>query len=252
VIVFEEPSDDRQQKKSVMESTLHRDLKMLYGGSMDDVEVQVDGFRIDAVAGGTLYEIQQASLGALREKVRSLLENHSVVVVKPIACRKLLIRRAIKAGPVVSSRYSPKRESLFDLFVDFVYFVDVFPHQRLTVEVVLTEQEEHRITRVRRRHGPDYRVEDRRLHQVVSTHTLRTLADLRALLPTSLVSPFTTEDLAREAKISRHVAQKMAYCLRKTGAVDCLGKKGRSVLYGVPCERIRNKRSKPKPKSRVG
>jgi hypothetical protein len=223
-----------------MESTIHRQLKLHYGGSLADVEVQVDGFRIDAVVDGRLYEIQQASLGALREKVRTLLTRHSVVVVKPLASRKLLIRRAIKGGPVVSSRYSPTRETLFHLFVDFVYFVDVFPHRRLTLEVVLLEQEEHRITRLRRsRFGPDYRVEDRSLRQVVSTHSLRTLADLRALLPETLVSPFTTEDLAREANIPRWIAQKMAYCLRKTGAVTSLGKRGRAMLYAVPAKRIR-------------
>jgi hypothetical protein len=228
-----------------MESTLHRELKLLYGGSIEDVEVQVDGYRIDAVVDGTLYEIQQASLGALREKVQALLARHSVVVVKPLACRKFLVRRAKKNGPVVSSRYSPLRESVFHLFVDFVYFVDVFPHKRLTLEVVLTEQEEHRITRVRRRRfGPDYRVEDRQLQQIVSTHSLRTLADLRALLPVSLSSPFTTEDLAREAKIPRWIAQKMAYCLRKTGAVESVGKKGRAMLYGLP------QRTPPQKKTR--
>lgn len=218
-----------------MESTLHRDLKLLYGGSPDDVEVMIDGYRIDAVVDGTLYEIQQASLGALRNKVRTLLTNHSVVVVKPLACRKRLIRRAKKNGPIVSTRYSPLRESLLHLFVDLVYFVDVFPHKRLKLEVVLTEQEEHRITKVRRRRfGIDYRVEDRRLVEVVSTHSLKTLSDLRSLIPETLASPFTTEDLAREAKIPRWIAQKMAYCLRKTGAIDTVGKRGRAMLYEVP------------------
>ncbi len=223
-----------------MESTLHRELKLLYGGASEDLEVQVDGFRIDAVVDGTLYEIQQASLGALREKVRTLLKRHSVVVVKPLACRKLLVRRAHKDGPIVSSRYSPTRESVFHLFADMVYFVDVFPHKRLTLEVILTEQEEHRVTKVRkRRFGPDYSVVDRRLGQVVSKLSLRTLADLRALLPVSLHSPFTTEDLAREAGIPRWIAQKMAYCLRETGAVKMLGKNGRCLLYSLPQKRVR-------------
>lgn len=224
----------------VMESTLHRDLKLYYGGSADDTEVQVDGFRIDAVVNGKLYEIQQASLGALRHKVRTLLESHSVVVVKPLASRKLLIRRDTKHGPVVSTRFSPLRESIYHLFVDLVYFVDIFPHKRLRLEVVLTEQEEHRTTRVRRRRrGPDYRVEDRRLQRVVESTTLRTLADLRRLLPATLQSPFTSEDLAREAKIPRWIAQKMAYCLRKTGAATLAGKRGRSLLYAVPKSRAR-------------
>ena len=223
-----------------MESTLHRELKLLYGGSPEDIEVSVDGYRIDAVVDGTLYEIQQASLCAIREKVRDLLERHSVVVVKPLAARKLLIRRAHKDGPIVSTRFSPNRASIFDLFVDLVYFVEVFPHKRLTLEVVLIEQEEHRITKIRRRRSsPDYRVVDRRLRQVVAKYSLRNQADLRSLLPATLESPFTTDDLAREAGIPRWIAQKMAYCLHKTGAIKCLGKRGRVQLYGLPVKRIR-------------
>ncbi len=223
-----------------MESTLHRELKLLYGGSHEETEIEVDGFRIDAVVAGTLYEIQNASLGALRSKVRTLLARYKVVVVKPIACRKLLIRRSKTSGPVVSSRFSPTRQSIYHVFSDFVYFVDVFPHKRLTLEVVLTEQEEHRITRVRRRRfGPDYRVEDRKLTKILSKHSLRTLSDLRALLPATLTTTFTTEDLAREAKIPRWIAQKMAYCLRKTGAIESAGKRGRSMLYELPQRKTR-------------
>jgi hypothetical protein len=217
-----------------METSLHRQMKLFYGGHVDDVEVQVDGYRIDAVVRGRLFEIQQASLSALRDKVRDLLERHRVVVVKPLVSRKLLIRRDQPGGEIVSTRFSPIRESVLHLFEDLVHFVNVFPHPRLTLEVVLTEQEEHRITRVRRRRrGPDYRVQDRLLTQIVSTTKLKTAADLRRLLPASLPPSFTTGDLATHAQIPRWLAQKMAYCLRKTGAIELLGKQRNALLYGV-------------------
>ena len=218
-----------------MESSLHRQLKMLYGGPAADVEVQVDGYRIDAVVRGKLFEIQQASLAALRDKVRSLLERHRVVVVKPLVSRKYLIRRDRPGGDIVSARYSPTRETVLHLFEDLVHFVSVFPHPRLTLEVVLTTQEEHRITRVRRRRrGPDFRVEDRLLVEVVSTQRLKTAADLRKLLPATLPAKFTTGDLALHAAIPRWLAQKMAYCLKKTGAIDVVGKQGNAWIYATP------------------
>jgi len=216
-----------------MESTLHHQLKRLYGGE-SNIEVQVDGYRIDAVVRGRLYEIQQASLSALRDKVRRLLDGHRVVVVKPLVSRKLLIRRDEPGGQVISSRYSPIRETVLHVFEDLVHFVGVFPHPRLTLEVLLTEQEEHRITRARRRRrGPDYRVSDRLLTGVAETCRLRTARDLRKLLPASLPSEFTTLELAAAAGIPRWLAQKMAYCLRKAGAIEVLGKQRRAVLYGI-------------------
>lgn len=218
-----------------MESSLHRQLKLLYGGTPGDVEVQVDGYRIDAVVRGRLFEIQQASLAALRDKVRQLLERHRVVVVKPLISRKYLIRRDRPGGEIVSARYSPTHETVLNIFDDLVHFVTVFPHPRLTLEVVLTDQEEHRITRVRRRRrSPDYRVEDRHLIEVVSSKSLKTASDLRKLLPPTLPARFTTGELALHAEIPRWLAQKMAYCLRKTGAVEVHGKQGNSWLYGIP------------------
>jgi hypothetical protein len=215
-----------------MESSLHRQLKELYGGSPEDCEVTVEGFRIDAVAGGRLVEIQRAALGAIRDKIATLLAGHRVTLVKPIAARTLIVRRQSARGEVTSQRYSPLKRNQFHLFEELVHFGTVFPHPRLELEVVLMEQEERRIARVRRRfNGPDYRVEDRLLLSVVSRHRFRTAADLAALLPRQLPSLFHTQDLAEAAAIPRWLAQKAAYCLARCGAIEAAGKFGRSVLY---------------------
>jgi hypothetical protein len=215
-----------------MESSLHRQLKELYGGSPDDCEVTVRGFRIDAVAGGRLVEIQRAGLSAIRDKIATLLVSHRVTLVKPIAARTLIVRRQSAGGEVASRRYSPLRRSQFHLFEELVHFGTVFPNPRLELEVVLVEQEERRIPRARRRfNGPDYRVEDRLLLSVVSRHRFRTGADLAALLPAQLPAPFHTQDLAEAASIPRWLAQKMVYCLARCGAIEPVGKLSRSMLY---------------------
>lgn len=215
-----------------METTLHRQLKELYGATAADREVAVDGYRIDAVVGDRLVEVQAASLAAIRRKVRVLLERHDVLVVKPLAAQKLLITRQRLGGRVKSTRRSPRHETVYDLFAELVHFTDVFPHPRLTLHVLLTEQEEHRVPRKRRRwRGPDFRVADRRLVAVLCRHEFRTADDLLELLPGALPAEFTTADLARELEIPRWLAQKMAFCLRKTAAIGAAGKSGNAWLY---------------------
>jgi hypothetical protein len=229
-----------------METSLHRQLKALYGGSAEQQEVWVSGFRIDALAtrGKTqrLIEIQSAPLGAIRDKVRQLLEErHTVWVVKPLAARKRLLKRSSPLGEVVSRRTSPLRQDYLHLFQELVNFVNVFPHPRLTLEVLLTEQEEHRVpVQRRRRRGKDYRVTDRLLCGIEGRLSLRTAADLRKLLPAGLAPAFSTADIARQAGIPRWLAQKMAYCLQKTGAVDVVGKQGNAILYAIPDRRKRS------------
>jgi hypothetical protein len=215
-----------------METSLHRQLKSLYSAEPSAQEVRLDAFRIDAVHEGRLIEIQQGSLGAIRPKIRRLLEQHDVLVVKPLAARKLLIRRKRAGGKIVSTRLSPRHETIADLFADLVYFVDVFPHPRLTLEVVLTRQEEHRVTaRKKWWRGPDFRVTDRLLVGIEGRVILKDTADLLRLLPDGLGETFTTQEIARLAPMPRWLAQKMAYCLRKMGAVESLEKRGNSWVY---------------------
>lgn len=215
-----------------METTLHRQLKEFYCGNAAAREVRVGGYRIDAVVDGRLIEIQQASLGALQNKVRSLLEQHDVIVVKPLAAEKTIVRRPRRGAAALGRRSSPKHETIWHLFLDLVHFVEVFPHPRLTLEVLLTEQEEWRIAKKPRRwRGKDYRVEDRLLVGICARHVLRTAGDLLALLPADLADPFTTAQIARTADIPRWLAQKMAYCLHRIGAIDRCGKQKHAWLY---------------------
>ena len=218
-----------------MESSLHRQLKELYGGSAQDCEVRVDGFRIDAVARGRLIEIQRASLAGIRTKLATLLESHRVTLVKPLAARTRIVRRIEVDGPIVSQRYSPLRRTVFHLFEELVHLGSLFPHPRLQLDVVLVEQEEWRIARAKRRfNGPNFRVEDRLLLSVISKQTFKTARDLAGLLPENLPLTFHTQDVAREASLPRWLAQKMVYCLKQSGAIRSVGKTGNSILYS--CE----------------
>jgi hypothetical protein len=124
-----------------VETSLHRELKQRYAGDAARTEVVLDGYRIDAIAHGTLIEIQHGSLVAIRDKIRRLLDKHRVLIVKPIVASKLLVKQDVAGGPAVARRWSPKRGQLLDIFDELVYFTRVFPHRRLTLEVVLVEIE---------------------------------------------------------------------------------------------------------------
>lgn len=217
-----------------METTLHRQLKALYAGDQGRQEARVDGFRIDAVGDGRLIEVQHGSLSAIRRKVARLLEEHDVLVVKPIVLSRLLVKRRRKNGPVQHRRRSPKRGRALDLFHELIYFTRVFPHPRLTLEAPLIDIEEWRYPghgRRRRWRASDYRIEDQRLVAVHETLRLRDAADLRRLAPAPLPTPFHTAHLAEALDVPRWFAQRVAYCFRETGAARPTGKQGNTLLY---------------------
>ncbi len=222
-----------------METSLHRQLKLHYARNAELTEVVVDGFRIDAIGHrGELIEIQHASLAALRDKTRELLQGtkHKLRIVKPILARKRIVTLTQPDGEVLRSRMSPKRGELLDLFEHLVHFSTVFPQKRLTLEVVLIEAEEVRMDRklVKRRRGKRYITIDQRLTTVLASVELKTLKDLLKLLPLASLPPiFDTAELALAIERPRWFAQKVGYCLRKTGAAELAGKRGNAQLYRI-------------------
>jgi hypothetical protein len=217
-----------------METSLHRQLKEIYADADARLEVPLGDYRIDVVSDGELVEIQHGSLAAIRDKVRLLLKEHRVLVVKPLVVLKRLVNQDAKGGRVLSRRLSPKRGSVLSLFDELVYFTQVFPHRNLSLETPLVEIEEWRYPghgRRRRRRDRDHQVEDQKLISVERVLRFRTAADLAALIPDELPSPFHTAHLAKALGQQRWIAQRIAYCLRKTGATIEAGKQGNTRLY---------------------
>jgi len=215
-----------------METSLHRQLKQIYAESEEQTEVRVGRYRIDVVAGDQLIEIQHGSLSALRDKVRNLVPDHRLLVVKPLVVRKLLVKQKSKRGKIISRRMSPKRGGVLDLFDDLVYFTQVFPHPNLVLEVVLVDIEEWRYPRRRTRwRSRDYHVLDQRLVQVHEKFRLQTARDLRQLTSMRLPKRFSTADLAKALEIERWKAQRVAYCFRQIGTTELVGKQGNTLLY---------------------
>jgi len=220
-----------------METTLHRQLKDRYATEGALVEQRLGRFRIDVLQPHQLVEIQLAPLAAIRDKIAALLKKHRVLVVKPIIVRKHLVKRHRAGGRVVSRRRSPKQGTLLDVFEELVHFTRVFPHRRLTLEVLLVEIEEWRCPghgRRRWRRDNDHQVEDQRLIDVLGIHMFHTAVDLCQMLPPDLPQPFHTGHLAEQLGVARWIAQRMAYCLRETGAIQSVGKLCGARLYERP------------------
>jgi len=215
-----------------METSLHRALKERYAdGENGRREVAVEGFRIDAIDdAGRLVEIQSGALGPLRGKLTRLLPEHRLRIVKPVVLKRRVVRKLRRDGPVVSARCSPKRGALVDVFDDLMGVARVFPHSNLEIEVLGVSIDE---VRVPRRRWPGYRVIDRCLGEIQGSTTLARAGDLWALLPACCDrgEPFTTVDLARWLERPLWFAQRVAYCLRLSGAARVVGKTGNRVIY---------------------
>jgi hypothetical protein len=225
-------SPPRRPIATLREGPLHADLKSWYLEPGDEAEVPVDGRQVDIVRGDLLIEIQTRSLASIRSKLESLVKDHPVRLVHPVPAARWIVRVGGRGRHVLGRRRSPRKGRFEDAFYELVSLRGLLAHPNLSLELLLTHEEEvrrHEPGRAWRRRG--WVVVERRLIEVVERRLVGDLLDLRRFLPRSLESPFTTADLAGKLGVSRNLAQKMAYCLREAGGIEAVGKSGNAVLY---------------------
>jgi hypothetical protein len=215
------------------EQPLHAALKQWYARPGGQVEVAVDGFVIDVVRDGLLIEVQVGNFSAIKRKMTRLTQHRPLRLVYPIPREKWLIKKPKQEGGQTERRKSPKRGRLEEVFKELVSFPALLRRETFSLEVVFTQEEElrHHDPSVWRNRG--WVTDERRLLAIVDRYLFEQPADALAVLPDTLPEPFTTADLAESMDGPRWLAQKMAYCLRKMGAIAQIGKRGRSKLYSA-------------------
>ncbi len=215
------------------EGPLHQALKSLYLTGNGEEEVPVGSYVADVRAEDeVLYEIQTGGFAHLKRKLATLIESHRVVLVHPIAAIRYIVKLPVEEEGQASRRKSPKRSSLANIVEELVSIPHLLDHPNFSVEVVLIEEDEIRVfdpQRVRRRGG--WRVVSRQMNHVLERQRISSRQDLYSLIHGPLPEAFSTADLAEAMGQPRRLAQKMAYCLRESGAAELCGKSGNALLY---------------------
>ena len=226
------------------EGSLHRALKERYAVPGSVTEQSVDGFVADVVIGGRIIEIHTGSFWPLKKKLPRLLECFPVTLVYPVAQDRYIVTMPDGADALappdtpIRRRKSPKHDSVFAVFDGLTSIPTLLEHPNLSIDVVMTVEEEIRVKdperngrRRRGRYGRAWTRLDRRLVEVVRTHRLTAMADLFALVDASLPEPFTSLDLTRAMRSPRRRGQQAAFCFREAGVSEVCGKAGNALRY---------------------
>ncbi len=213
------------------EGPLHAAVKAALAQPGDRLEVPVGRYVIDLVrADGELVEVQTAGFGPLGPKLDALLDEHRVRIVHPVPAQRRIVRLD-EHGEVLSSRRSPRKAGVADIFDKLVTFPSLLAHPNLTIEVLLTHEDHVRgvapvTTRRRTRDSGE-----RRLVAVLDRVQLGSPADVLRALPALPDEPFSTRELATLLGCPLMLAQRTAYCLRLMELIEPAGKRGRTPLH---------------------
>jgi hypothetical protein len=216
----------------MQETALHSVLKDLYTKDGDHQEVLVDGYIVDVVSGNILIEIQTRNFYAIRSKIAALIERHPVWLIHTIPQEKWIVYLPQFETGSIHRRKSPFHGRIENVFSELIRIPGILAHPNFSLEILITREEEIRRDDGKgswRRKGVS--IIDRRLIEVLSRRRFDSTNDFLALLPGTLPRAFTNLDLATHLRISKNLAVKMSYCLRKMGGLSVEGKRGRYYLY---------------------
>ncbi len=212
------------------EKSLHSSIKQWYAIPGDRLEVKVDKYIIDLVREDSLIEIQTKNFSAIGNKLRELVKYNKVRLVHPIAIEKYIV--TLEGIERVSTRKSPKKGKLVDLFDELVRIPDLIAEDNFILEILMTKEEEIRCKDGKgswRRKGIS--IVDRVLLEVVEKVSFKEKKDFSIFIPEELQVSFTNKDLAKALKVTVFKARKVSYCLRKMEIIKEIGKCRNELIF---------------------
>ncbi|MDO5602031.1 MAG: hypothetical protein Q4G07_04610 [Oscillospiraceae bacterium] len=213
------------------EKTLHAVCKSYFEPDTAKQEVPVGRFVADCFDGAHITEVQTRSFYPLQKKLAFFLQSYPVTVVKPVIRQRTVFWADPATGVFSQGRKSPKKGRFSDILEDLFWLDGLFPHEGLTVTVLLTDVHD---LRLRDGFGPAGKSHATRQDilpvSLCESVTLRTPAQAAALLP-PLPRPFTLKELQKAACMTPRMAAHAVKFLIRHGLVQKTGKRGNAFLY---------------------
>ncbi len=217
---------------TLQEKTIHEVIKDFYCYDHDFQEQRRGRYIADIAIGQDIWEIQTRAFHRLRGKLDAFLKEYHVTVIYPVAVEKKIYWLEQETGKITGGRRSPRRGCAYDVFHELYAIRPYLQDPNFSIHIVLMDMEEYKLlngwSRDKKRGASRYDRLPGKLRDIVR---IEGISDYACFLPEELPEEFTSEDLAKSARIPRSTAQTCLLILRDLGVVELIGKRGRSNLH---------------------
>lgn len=235
---------------TINESSLHKELKNLYCLKYNGkTEVSCEGHVYDILTkDNNVIEIQTKNLRQLLPKIDDALEKgHKVTVVHPVVITKTIKTYNLE-NKCISSKKSPKKGHIYDLFRELTGIFPVLLNKNFTLEIPeinIIETREKKGEKVQtlqksRRYKRDWIKTDKKLDSINSVIKFTCKKDYINLLPCGLAQEFCAKDINNLLIKDSNIPKRLAYSgnlilwvLLRMEVIKETQKKGRTKYYCV-------------------
>lgn len=219
------------------EKILHKTLKYYLEEDEEKHEIKINKGKsgylyADIYDGQKIYEIQTGNFNKLRDKLAAFLPSYQVWIVYPIAHKKNIYKideQGLVKGPIKS----PKTGRVYEAFKELYKIKSYLKDDHLHLKIFLIDVDEYR-TIIPKKHfkSRGYLKEEQIPKQIVQEINLNHKEDYFKLLDLpNLAQEFTSQDLAKCAKINLAKARLTLNILAYLEVVQITGKIKNSYIY---------------------
>ena len=214
------------------EKTVHSVLKYYLSPELLNHEIKVGGFVADICTGNEIIEIQTRNFDKLRRKLQIFLAFSPVTIVYPIPNTKWIRWVNPQTGEISPRRKSPKCGKPYSIFPELYKIKEFLINPKLRLKILMIDLEEYRLLNgwsEDKKRGSTR--SDRIPTDLVDEYIIDGRDGYKLLIPVQLEETFTAKDYKKASGISLKASQTALHVLNYVGAIEKIGKKGRSFVY---------------------
>jgi len=216
------------------ERTLHAVLKNFFEPDKTKQEIRYKGFIADILNDDGVFEVQTRAFNTMRKKLDCFLEDTQVTVIYPAVRNKWLIWIDTASGEVTNKRKSPKAGKPYSVFEELYKIKWMLTNPLLRFRIVMVDVEEYRKLDGWNDNKKKGSTRAERIPvDIGDIIEINDVSDYRKLIPSGMPDEFIANEFKVTSGLSQKTAQTALNVLNAVGAIERIGKRGRSYLYKI-------------------
>lgn len=217
---------------TMSEKSVHGALKYYYCPDPAYHEVCIGKAVADICYDGEIYEIQTRQFYRLKNKLNLFLNEYEVTIVYPVSLYNTVCWVEPDTGVINRGRKTKRKGYYYRIFRELYSIRELLDNPRLHINIVCLETEDYRLLDgISKNKKIRATKTDKVPVNLISEKCINSASDIASLIPAELDNQFSADEFSKLTALNASDTSKAMLVLMKIGAINRIGKRGRSFLY---------------------
>lgn len=218
---------------TLSEKSIHSIIKNLLEPTGQYQEVKVGKYIADIKINNEIIEIQTAQFKKLVDKLNYYIsEGYNITIVYPLIENKYINWVDHLTCEIIERRKSSYRGAVIDVLKELYWIIDILDNELVKIVIMCLSAEEYKYLdgygQNRKKHSTKI---DKVPTSIINKIEIKSVSDLKILVPNTLGKEFDSKEFIRESKSNRKWAASGVKMLREYNIIKVVRKEGNKFIY---------------------